>query len=127
MNRAELIDKVRSATDTTRTEAEAAVDAVLQSVMVAVKAGDRVSLFGFGAFTPTSRSARLGRNPRTGDPVKIAASSGVRFAPAAAFKASLNPKKTAKKATKAAPVAKATKAAPVKKAATKAATATKKR
>lgn len=138
MNRADLIDEVRTAADLSRTQAEAAVDAALQSMMAAVKAGDRVSLFGFGTFTPTSRAARLGRNPRTGEAVKIAASTAVRFAPAAAFKASLNPKKAAKKAAKAAaakPAAakaapakrSAAKAGPAKKSAAKTATSTKKR
>lgn len=132
MNRADLIDEVRTVAELSRTDADAAVEAVLQAVMTAIKAGDRVSLFGFGAFLPTTRAARLGRNPRTGEAVKISASSSVRFAPSAAFKASLNPKKATKNsaAKKSAPAKKsavATKAAPVKKSATKAATSTKKR
>lgn len=126
MNKADLIEKVKDAGGLSRSQAEAAVDLALDSVVAAVKSGERVSLFGFGTFTPSSRAARTGRNPRTGEPVKIPASTGVRFAPAAAFKAALNPKPAAKKASaakkaKAAPAkkaAKAAKAAPAKKAST---------
>lgn len=133
MNRAELIDHVRNAASLSRADAETAVEATLDAVMTATKAGERVSLFGFGTFTPSSRAARTGRNPQTGAPVKIAASQSVRFTPAAAFKASLNPKSakkaTTKKAAKPAAKASASKAsAPAKKApAAKAAKSTKKR
>lgn len=117
MNRADLVDQVRSSVGLSRTDAESAVDSVLQTVMAAVHGGERVSLFGFGTFAPTSRAARTGRNPRTGDPVKIPASTGVRFTPSAAFKASLNPKKAAKKSAakkSAATAVKTAKAAPAK-------------
>lgn len=114
MNKAELIEKVKDAGGLSRSQAEAAVDLTLDSVVASIKSGERVSLFGFGTFTPSSRAARTGRNPRTGDPVKIPASMGVRFAPAAAFKAALNPKSAAKKASAA---KKGAKAAPAKKAA----------
>lgn len=129
MNRADLIDRVRNSVGLSRADSESAVDAVLETVMSAVQGGDRVSLFGFGTFAPSSRAARTGRNPRTGDPVKIAASTGVRFSPSAAFKASLNPKKAAKKSAPKAAPSKTTKAAvappaPAKKA-TKAIEATK--
>jgi DNA-binding protein HU-beta len=122
VNRADLVDQVRSSVGLSRTDAESAVDSVLQTVMAAVHGGERVSLFGFGTFAPTSRAARTGRNPRTGDPVKIPASTGVRFTPSAAFKASLNPKKAAKKSAakksavkkSAATAVKTAKAAPAK-------------
>lgn len=119
MNKAELTEKVREATGLTRSQAESAVDETLGAVVGTIKAGERVSLFGFGTFTPSARAARTGRNPRTGEPVKIPATKGVRFAPASAFKSALNPPKAAgKKATKAAaPAKKAGKAASAKKAA----------
>lgn len=124
MNRAELVDLVRGGGNLSRADAESAVDAVLQNIMTAVRGGQRVSLFGFGTFTPTSRAARTGRNPRTGDPVKIPASTGVRFAPSQAFKASLNAKQSNKKSpakkASAATKAPAKKAPAAKKAATKA-------
>lgn len=92
MNKTDLVDLVADEADLSKKSASAAVDAVIDGVMHAVKAGDRVSLLGFGTFNPTSRAARMGRNPQTGASVKIAASTGVRFAPGAAFKGLLNSK-----------------------------------
>lgn len=119
LNKSELVDRVREEAGLDRRQAEAAVDAVVGAVMATAKAGDKVSIFGFGTFTPTSRAARTGRNPRTGEAVKIAASKGVRFAPAAAFKTALNTKGGAKAApAKKASASKTTaKKAPAKKAA----------
>ena len=103
MNRSELVQHVAEQTGLNRTTADQAVDAFVEAVMSATKKGEKVQLFGFGTFTPTARAARMGRNPQTGDPVKIAASKGVRFAPASVFKSALNSKggakATAKKAT----------------------------
>jgi DNA-binding protein HU-beta len=110
VNRSELVDVVAANAELDRKVAEKAVMAVIDTVIAQTKAGEKVSVFGFGTFTPTSRGARTGRNPRTNEPVKIAASKGVRFAPAAAFKAALNTKAAGKKAA-------AAKKAPVKKAA----------
>ncbi len=118
MNKSELIEHVAGAATLDKKAATAAVDAVLDGIISSVKSGQKVSLLGFGAFSPTSRAARTGRNPRTGAPVKIAASKGVRFSPGSPFKAALNTKGAAKKAAP----AKATKAA---KAPAKAAKATK--
>lgn len=125
MNKSELVDHVRDAAGLDRRAAESAVNALLDAVMADVRAGNKVSISGFGIFNPTSRAARMGRNPQTGAPVKIAASKGVRFAPAQAFKNAMNAgggkKATAKKAA-------AKKATPAKKAtAKKAAKSTKKR
>jgi DNA-binding protein HU-beta len=125
VNKSELVDHVRDAAGLERREAEAAVNAVISAVMSDVRSGNKVSISGFGIFNPTSRAARTGRNPQTGAPVKIAASKGVRFAPAQAFKNELNPSggKKAGAAKKAAPAKKATKSsttakkAPAKKAA----------
>ena len=99
MNRSELVQHVAEQTGLNRTTADQAVDAFIEAVMTATKKGDKVQLFGFGTFTPTARAARMGRNPQTGDPVKIAASKGVRFAPASVFKSALNGKGGAGKAT----------------------------
>jgi DNA-binding protein HU-beta len=132
VNKAELVEKVRNATQLSKSQAESAVDEVLQSVIGAVKSGERVSIFGFGTFNPTSRAARTGRNPQTGEPVKIGASKSVRFAPAGAFKSALNARRAGKRAAPAKTVgrpSKATGKATGKKApaATKAAKSTKKR
>ena len=99
MNRSELVQHVAEQTGLNRTTADQAVDAFVEAVMTATKKGEKVQLFGFGTFTPTARAARMGRNPQTGDPVKIAASKGVRFAPASVFKNALNSKGGAAKAT----------------------------
>ncbi len=132
MNKSELVDHVRDAAGLDRRAAEAAVNAFISAVMSDVKAGNKVSISGFGIFNPTSRAARTGRNPQTGAPVKIAASKGVRFAPATAFKNELNAGGKKAAAKKAAPAKKASAkkgaAATAKKApAKKAAKSTKKR
>src|SRR5687768_8260598 len=99
MNRSELVQHVAERAGLNRTTADQAVDAFVEAVMTATRKGDKVQLFGFGTFTPTARAARMGRNPQTGEPVKIAASKGVRFAPASVFKSALNGKGGASKAT----------------------------
>jgi DNA-binding protein HU-beta len=136
VNRTELVEKVATAAGLEKRIAENAVKALIDTVVDETKAGSKVSIFGFGTFTPTSRAARIGRNPQTGAPVKIAASKSVRFAPASAYKSSLNTKAVKKSAAKKAAPAKkvaatksapAAKAAPAKKVAAKKATkATKK-
>ena len=98
MNKADLIDHVAEATGITKKDAEVAVDAVFDGVVEAIKAGNEVSVFGFGKFSPKANAARTGRNPQTGEAIKISASKSVRFAPAAGFKTALNSKGTAKKA-----------------------------
>src|SRR3954469_20808955 len=114
VNKSDLVDVVAEATGISKVMAEEAVTALVDAVIADAKAGNRVTIFGFGTFNPTSRAARMGRNPQTGEPVRIAASKSVRFTPASAFKQALNPrsakkaapakktsKKSAKKATKA--------------------------
>lgn len=115
MNRSELVEAVETATGLDKHQSESAVKAVFETVVAEIKAGGKVQVFGFGTFTPTSRAARVGRNPQTGAAVNIAASTGVRFAPATALKALLNPPKPVKKAG-----AKKAAAGPAKKAAKKA-------
>ncbi|MDQ3679502.1 MAG: HU family DNA-binding protein [Actinomycetota bacterium] len=100
VNKADLVEAVRSAADLTKGKAESAVDKMVEAVMSAVSKGERVTVAGFGSFNPSSRAARTGRNPQTGEPVRIAASTGVRFAPATAFKQALNPRSAKKSAAK---------------------------
>ena len=90
MNKGELVDEIARRADLEKRQAEAALNALVESVIEATKSGDKVSILGFGNFVPTSRSARTGRNPQTGAPVEIAASKSVRFAPGTAFKTALN-------------------------------------
>jgi DNA-binding protein HU-beta len=132
VNKSDLVDSVSKVTSLTKREAEHAVNAVVHAIMREVKAGHRVSVVGFGSFHPTRRRARVGRNPQTGAPVKIAAARGVRFGPAATFKDVVNGKATlaepkgpsasaAKKAAKPTKkAAKKAKRAPAKKSATRA-------
>jgi DNA-binding protein HU-beta len=122
VNKSDLVDRVRDAADLSKGQAESAVDAVIDAVVAVVKTGNKVSISGFGIFNPTSRAARMGRNPQTGAPVKIAAAKGVRFAPAQAFKTALNPGAAKKKAA-----AKKSPSSAKKAPAKKAAKATKKR
>ncbi len=72
MNKADLVEKVKTQVGLSRSQAESAVDTTLSSVMSAVTSGDRVSIFGFGTFNPSSRAARPGRNPQTGAPATTA-------------------------------------------------------
>lgn len=119
MNRSELVEAVGAATGLDKHQSEGAVKALVDSVVAEIKAGEKVQIFGFGTFTPTSRAARVGRNPQTGEAVNIAASTGIRFAPAASVKAALNPPPAKKAAKKAAPAAKKAADKPAKKAAKK--------
>lgn len=73
MNKAELIQAVAEKSGLTKKQAEAAVAAVLDSVKDAMKAGDKVSLVGFGTFAVKARAERMGKNPQTGEAIKIAA------------------------------------------------------
>ena len=100
MNKSQLIEAVGAAAALEKRQAERAVDAVMSTVMEAVRTGNRVALVGFGTFNPTRRNARMGRNPQTGAPVRINASKGVRFAAGSAFKGSLNTNRPIKKAKK---------------------------
>lgn len=79
MNKNELISSIASATGLTKTDSAKAVDAFVASVTNALKSGDEVRLVGFGTFSVTKRAATTGRNPRTGETIKIAARKGVKF------------------------------------------------
>ena len=129
MNRTELAESVAAKTGLDKRHSEAAVEAVTEAIVAEIRAGQRVSIFGFGSFEPRARAARTARNPQTQAVVKVPASKSVAFKPAAAFKDALNSKgkAPAKKAPAAkAPAKKAAAKAPAKKA-TKATKATKKR
>jgi DNA-binding protein HU-beta len=123
VNRSELVDAVVDSTDLDKRQSESAVKAVVDAVTNVIKSGEKVSIFGFGTFAPTSKAARVGRNPQTGAAVNIAASTGVRFSPATALKALLNPKPVKKGAKKAAAAAKKSAPAPAPAAAKKSAPA----
>jgi len=90
VNKSELIGAVQESTGLDKHKAESAVDAFIGTVMTETRTGNAVTVTGFGTFKPTSRAAREGRNPQTGERVDIAASNSVRFTPGSAFKAALN-------------------------------------
>lgn len=79
MNKAELIDQLAKDADITKTQANAAIDSFTSTVVKALKKGDRVTLVGFGTFSVAERSARSGRNPKTGAVIKIKAKKVPKF------------------------------------------------
>jgi nucleoid DNA-binding protein len=89
MTRRELIDLVRSKAYCTEEGAERAVDALFETLTEQLQRDGSASLPGFGTFRRSARAARLGRNPRTGEPLKIKASHSVGFKPAKALKAAM--------------------------------------
>ncbi len=116
MNKAELIDAVASRGDVSKREVTEIVDAFVEEIKKAVVRGDKVAISGFGIFEAQARKARLGRNPRTGETVKIKATKLPKFRPGAEFKAVVS---GAKKISTAAPKKAAPKKAAPKKAAAK--------
>jgi len=79
MNKAEFIDKIAKDADVTKTQANEALDSFTNAVVAALKKGDRVTLVGFGTFSVSERSARNGRNPQTGEVIKIKARKVPKF------------------------------------------------
>jgi DNA-binding protein HU-beta len=79
MNKAELIDAIAENANLTKVDSKKALDAFIKAVSTALNKGDKVALIGFGSFSVSKRSARTGRNPRTGAAIKIAAKKVVRF------------------------------------------------
>lgn len=90
MNKAELIEAVAEAADISKAGAARAVDAVLDSITTAMKKGDQVTLVGFGTFLVRERAARTGRNPKTGEPINIAAAKVPSFKAGKALKDAVN-------------------------------------
>ncbi len=88
MNKQDLIEALAKDCDLTKKDASAAVDSILTNIKKGVKK-DGVQLIGFGSFMVTKRKARTGRNPQTGEAIKIAASKSVRFKPGKEFKEKL--------------------------------------
>ncbi|MEO0770559.1 MAG: HU family DNA-binding protein [Cyanobacteria bacterium J06649_4] len=86
MNKAELIDMVAEKADVSKKDADAVLSAVIESIMESVAGGDKVSLVGFGSFEPRDRKARDGRNPQTGQTIKIPATTVPAFSAGKGFK-----------------------------------------
>ena len=90
MNKSELIDQVASAAGISKAAAGRALDATTAAVTKALKKGDLVTLIGFGTFYVGKREARNGRNPRTGETIKIKAANSPKFRAAKALKDAVN-------------------------------------
>ncbi|MDR2449918.1 MAG: HU family DNA-binding protein [Prevotellaceae bacterium] len=87
MNKAQLIDAIAAKAQLTKVDAKKALDAFIGVTAASLKKGDRLALIGFGSFSVAKRSARTGRNPRTGATLKIPAKKVVRFKPGAELNA----------------------------------------
>lgn len=79
MNKATLIDKIAKDAGITKTSAATAIDSLTQGIVSALKKNQRVTLVGFGTWGVSKRKARTGRNPQTGETIKIKAKKAVRF------------------------------------------------
>ncbi len=118
MNRRELVLALAEQTDTDRKTADAWLNSFVDVITATVSTGEPVAISGFAKFARVDRPARMGRNPATGEAIKIKASRKCRITPLKAFKDAVNTGKVAKKApAKKAPAKKtAAKRAPAKKA-----------
>jgi len=92
MNKSELVAAVAEKADLSKSSAARAVDAAIAAVTEAVAKGDSVSLVGFGTFEARKRAARTGKNPQTGEALKIAAATVPAFKAGKAFKDAVNAK-----------------------------------
>ncbi|MBF0124162.1 MAG: HU family DNA-binding protein [Magnetococcales bacterium] len=86
MNKTDMTEKVAATAELTKVQAGRAIDAVVEAIQGALKAGDTVNLIGFGTFSVGERAARTGRNPQTGAPMEIAAARLPRFRPGKGLK-----------------------------------------
>jgi len=93
LNKAELIAAIADDAEISKAKAEYALNSAIEHIIKAVTKGDSVQLVGFGTFGSGKRAARTGRNPRTGEAIKIAAARTVKFTAGKAFKDSVNKKK----------------------------------
>ena len=90
MNKNDLISAVADSSGLTRSDATKAVESVFDAISGALKKGDEVRLVGFGTFSVRKRAARQGRNPQTGDTIKIKASKNPAFKAGKALKDAVN-------------------------------------
>jgi DNA-binding protein HU-beta len=90
MNKSELISQIAEATNTTKKDTEKFVEAYSKVVIENVAKGNQIQLVGFGTYKRNRREERMGRHPKTGEPIKIAASYGVSFKAGKNFKEAVN-------------------------------------
>jgi DNA-binding protein HU-beta len=86
VNKSQLVEQVANDTGLSAADARRAVDSVIATVQKALKKGEDVSLVGFGRFSVVKRPARTGRNPQTGEPLRIRAGKAAKFTPGAGLK-----------------------------------------
>jgi DNA-binding protein HU-beta len=90
MNKTEFVEQIAAKTEFSRRDAELAVDAALETIEEQLARGSEIALTGFGKFHVADRSARQGRNPQTGEPIKIKASRVPRFSAGSKLKQVVN-------------------------------------
>jgi DNA-binding protein HU-beta len=90
MNKAEFVEQIAEKTEFSRRDAELAVEAALQTIEEQLASGSEITLTGFGKFHVADRAARQGRNPQTGETIKIKASRVPRFSAGAKLKQVVN-------------------------------------
>ncbi len=91
MNKSELVDAIAVKTGMTKKDADTVLSAAVEVIMETVASGDKVTLVGFGTFEPRQRQAREGRNPSTGKPISIPATTVPAFAAGKLFKETVSP------------------------------------
>ena len=90
MNKTELVAAVAEKAEISKKDADSAVNAVIESIIEAVASKDKVQIVGFGTFEARERKEKIGKNPRTGEEIKIAASKVPAFKAGKAFKDAVN-------------------------------------
>ena len=90
MNKSEMIEKIAELADLSKKDAEAALNAYNEAVTQALKKGDKVTLVGFGTYEVRERAAHMGKNPRTGAALEIAAAKVPAFKPGKGLKDAVN-------------------------------------
>jgi integration host factor subunit beta len=95
MTKADLVEEVSRVTELTRKDSEVIVDTLFDSVIKALKTGDKLEVRGFGSFRVRQRNARVGRNPKTGEKVEVPAKRVPYFKPSKELKDLINDEVTA--------------------------------
>lgn len=90
MTKSELIDKIASDANISKTDAGSALSSMVDGITKSLSRGDSVTLVGFGTFSVSKRAARTGRNPRTGEPIQIKAATVPRFKAGKGLKDAVN-------------------------------------
>jgi integration host factor subunit beta len=94
MTKADLVEEVAKVTELTRKDSEVIVDTLFESVIKALRAGDKLEVRGFGSFRVRQRNARVGRNPKTGEKVEVPAKRVPYFKPSKELKDVINGEET---------------------------------